>query len=258
MALGATLATAEPNRIMYNGKELQDYPLNGLELGWYDYGARFYDPTLGRFHTQDRFAEKFNDVSPYQYALNNPIRYIDVNGDSIAVAAQNAVNYVIKNYDNNDSQPARCNIGAVRVFREETGSTDLDMPGNIDDAMLASQILDHVINSPDWVQEEVGDVQELANQEKIVFGLTSDHAVVAVPGESVESGNFSGAKVPMVMDTGSGKRATSQSAGMSWDKTDAAKVVWYRYIGNENVSIPSVTITGKGLTKITPIPFGGF
>ena len=41
-----------------------------------------YDAQLGRFHTQDRFAEKYLDYSPYQYALNNPILYIDVNGDS--------------------------------------------------------------------------------------------------------------------------------------------------------------------------------
>ena len=67
---------------LYNGKELQQ------ETEWYDYGARMYDPQLGRFFTQDRFAEKYLDFSPYQYAANNPILYIDVNGDSISVAEQ--------------------------------------------------------------------------------------------------------------------------------------------------------------------------
>jgi len=76
------------NKYLYNGKELQDEQLGGVNLDWYDYGARFYDPALGRFHTQDRFAEKYLDFSPYQYAANNPILYIDVNGDSINVAAQ--------------------------------------------------------------------------------------------------------------------------------------------------------------------------
>ena len=49
----------------------------------FDYGARFYDPVIGRFHTQDRFAEKYLDFTPYQYGANNPINVVDINGDSI-------------------------------------------------------------------------------------------------------------------------------------------------------------------------------
>jgi RHS repeat-associated protein len=68
------------NLYKYNGKEEQE------ETGWYDYGARMYDPWLGRFFTQDRFASKYYDLSPYQYTANNPINFIDINGDSIWVA----------------------------------------------------------------------------------------------------------------------------------------------------------------------------
>ncbi|HBL77418.1 MAG: hypothetical protein A2W90_21385 [Bacteroidetes bacterium GWF2_42_66] len=71
----------DKNTYLYNGKEL-----NNEFFENYDYGARMYDPQLGRFHTQDRFAEKYWDLTPYQYAANNPILYIDVNGDSINVA----------------------------------------------------------------------------------------------------------------------------------------------------------------------------
>jgi len=73
------------HKYLYNGKEIQDEQLGGVNLDWYDYGARFYDPALGRFHTQDRFAEKYYDFSPYHYAVNNPIRYIDINGDTSVV-----------------------------------------------------------------------------------------------------------------------------------------------------------------------------
>jgi len=50
-----------------------------------DYGARFYDPVIGRFSTIDRNAEKYFEVTPYQYALNNPNNNIDINGDSVYV-----------------------------------------------------------------------------------------------------------------------------------------------------------------------------
>ena len=53
--------------------------------GEYDYGARFYDPVLARFHTQDRLAENYFGLSPYQYTANNLIRFIDVNGDYIYI-----------------------------------------------------------------------------------------------------------------------------------------------------------------------------
>jgi RHS repeat-associated protein len=75
------------NKYLYNGKELQDNLLDGTGLEWYDYGARMYDPVLGRFHKQDRFAEKFSNWSPYHYANNNPINNIDFYGDSTVVVA---------------------------------------------------------------------------------------------------------------------------------------------------------------------------
>ncbi len=72
---------------LYNGKE----SVNDMDLGWLDYGARMYDASLGRFFTQDRFAEKYYPLSPYQYAANNPISNIDINGDSIWVTVTSSV-----------------------------------------------------------------------------------------------------------------------------------------------------------------------
>jgi hypothetical protein len=46
----------------------------------YDYGARFYDPALARFHTVDPLAEQFGHQSPFVYADNNPVLFIDFLG----------------------------------------------------------------------------------------------------------------------------------------------------------------------------------
>ena len=64
------------NAYKYNWKELQ----KEFNLKWLDYGARMYDPIVGRWWTPDPMAEKYYHISPYAYCGNNPIRFIDPDG----------------------------------------------------------------------------------------------------------------------------------------------------------------------------------
>jgi RHS repeat-associated protein len=76
----STTSEYTENKYLYNNKEFQDDMMQSKKLVWYDYGARMYDPQLGRFFGIDPVIEDFPSHTPYNYAFSNPITNIDLYG----------------------------------------------------------------------------------------------------------------------------------------------------------------------------------
>ncbi len=68
--------TGRDHKYGFGGKEYNDE----LRLDWYDVSARNYDPTLGRWMNLDPLAEQMRRHSPYNYAFDNPVFFIDYDG----------------------------------------------------------------------------------------------------------------------------------------------------------------------------------
>ncbi len=72
----SSLGNGVAQRWKFGGKEYQDE----LDLAWYDVSARNYDPALGRWMNLDPLAEQMRRHSPYNYAFDNPIYFMDPDG----------------------------------------------------------------------------------------------------------------------------------------------------------------------------------
>jgi RHS repeat-associated protein len=115
------------NKYLYNGKEMQDDKLASSSLNWYDYGARFYDPQIGRWSVIDPKIEKYFSLSPYNYGDNNPIKNIDLYGKDIF------------DINGNHIKSDNTNIIKIQTFNGLINFSSLSM-GNMNNRQAAANI----------------------------------------------------------------------------------------------------------------------
>lgn len=148
-----------PNQNQYNGKEVQDE----LNLGWIDYGARMYMPDLGRWSTIDPLGFKFANYTPYNYAIDNPVVFIDPNGMESYKYDWDSQKYVnssgeevswseVEKSLNDKPDPTNIFVTA-KDRKKEDGSTDWALEGTVVQARASGFRIFEVENSKDAYEQ---------------------------------------------------------------------------------------------------------
>ena len=134
---------------LFNGKELDE------ETGLYYYGARYYDGRTSVFLSVDPLAEKFPGISSYAFVANNPVRFIDPNGEEFT---ESAAKWFKKLWNNVTNRIEKNNVQMGRKMNMvETGV-------NKRGKQISSKRANRLAKQVSRLQSENAELSQIANE----------------------------------------------------------------------------------------------
>ncbi len=137
----------------YGGKELDRYA--GLDA--YDFGARSYFADRMQWSTMDPLCEKYYDVSPYAYCMNNPVKFIDPDGKGLWETYIFALNHPVISLQIGVITQNGTNISSIASRFARIGRTEENI--NAIRHVMWQAIITHTFGSE--IAKEVGDAHEM-------------------------------------------------------------------------------------------------
>jgi len=164
-------------RYLYNGKELHER----LDLGWYDYGARWCDAGVGRWGAVDPAAEKYYGWSGYNYVMDSPVRQVDPDGERVVAHDKESRRNILNTLSEEEAKYVRFNKrGEIKLKRLNKSKSN---SGNFTAlrALANSEITYHFITSSSYESADIDKPQELVGEDK-----NGTKGVTLLPGADID------------------------------------------------------------------------